>query len=185
MLPCPHPLIWRCNINSKHIVKIMQFSIAREIWLAWSKFNFEIPVAYPDILQQVLWFSSAILKNKLPYIDMGMYHGGILTVSNAFLQDEKRFLTFQEISNMVNCADPIGYQSLIIGGSGGRRVRRTPPPMGPNSFIFAYIFTEKHLCQRSMPPQWVHTPLQEILDLPLLILNIPKKWKEVLTLSIQ
>ena len=26
------------------------------------------------------------------------------------------------------------------------------PPMGPNSFIFAYIFTEKHLCRRSMPP---------------------------------
>ena len=23
-----------------------------------------------------------------------------------------------------------------------------PPPMGPNSLVFAYLFTEKHLCQR-------------------------------------
>ena len=29
---------------------------------------------------------------------------------------------------------------------------RTPPPMGPNSFIFTYIFTKKHPCWRSMPP---------------------------------
>ena len=28
----------------------------------------------------------------------------------------------------------------------------TCPPMGPNSFIFAYIFTKKHPCRRSMPP---------------------------------
>ena len=26
------------------------------------------------------------------------------------------------------------------------------PPMGPNSFIFAYIFAKKHLCQRSTSP---------------------------------
>ena len=34
----------------------------------------------------------------------------------------------------------------------GGRARRTLPPTGPNSFIFAYYFTEKHPCQRSMPP---------------------------------
>ena len=26
------------------------------------------------------------------------------------------------------------------------------PPMGPNSFVFAYFFIKKHLCQRSTPP---------------------------------
>ena len=35
---------------------------------------------------------------------------------------------------------------------GGGCAGRTPPPMGPNSFIFAYIFTEKHPCRRSTPP---------------------------------
>ena len=34
----------------------------------------------------------------------------------------------------------------------GGRAGRTPPPMGPNSFIFANIFTEKCPCQRSTPP---------------------------------
>ena len=41
----------------------------------------------------------------------------------------------------------------------GGRAGRTPSPMGLNSFVFAYIFTKKHLRQRSMPPpQRVHAP---------------------------
>ena len=43
------------------------------------------------------------------------------------------------------------------------------PPMGPNPFVFAYIFAKKYLRQRSTPPppQQVHAPLREILDPPL------------------
>ena len=37
----------------------------------------------------------------------------------------------------------------------------------PNSFIFAHVFTEKHMCQRLAPPNGL-APLQwEILDLAL------------------
>ena len=58
---------------------------------------------------------------------------------------------------------------IIIGGSrGGGRARRTPPPpppTGPNSFVFAYIFTEKCPRRRSTPP------LREILDPPLIIMQ--------------
>ena len=32
------------------------------------------------------------------------------------------------------------------------KVSGAPPPTGPNSFIFTYVFTEKHLCQRLAPP---------------------------------
>ena len=39
-----------------------------------------------------------------------------------------------------------------IGGSGWGHARCTPPPMGPNSFVFAYIFTKKCLHRRSMAP---------------------------------
>ena len=43
------------------------------------------------------------------------------------------------------------------------------PPMGPISFIFAYIFTKKCPCQRSMPPlMGACPPLREIVDSPLL-----------------
>ena len=38
-----------------------------------------------------------------------------------------------------------------IGGSRGRAGCK-PPPMGPNSLVFAYIFTKKHPCWKSMPP---------------------------------
>ena len=45
----------------------------------------------------------------------------------------------------------------------------TPPLMGPNSFIFAYIFSKECLCQRSTPlPQVGPRPLWEILDPPLI-----------------
>ena len=44
-----------------------------------------------------------------------------------------------------------------------------PPPTGPNSFIFIYVFTEKHLCQRLVPPPMRDgtPPKWEILDPPL------------------
>ena len=41
------------------------------------------------------------------------------------------------------------------------------PLYGPNSFIFAHIFTKKHAHQKLMPPPMGPHPLQEILDLPL------------------
>ena len=45
----------------------------------------------------------------------------------------------------------------FICGSRGGMPGACPPPMGPNSFIFAYIFTEKCPRWRSTP-QWVHAP---------------------------
>ena len=63
-----------------------------------------------------------------------------------------------------NC---LQFSSLADRGGGG--AGRTPPPMGPNSFIFAYIFTEKCLHQRSMLPLTDARPLWEILD-PLLLM---------------
>ena len=56
------------------------------------------------------------------------------------------------------------YTALAdLGGHAGC----IPPPMGPNSFIFAYIFTKKCPCQRSTPPNRCMPPLWEILDPPL------------------
>ena len=55
--------------------------------------------------------------------------------------------------------------------------------MGPNYFIFTYIFTKKHRHQRSTPPQIGSTPPsppREILDLPLLIIRKLKSMNEKL-----
>ena len=48
--------------------------------------------------------------------------------------------------------------SSTLAGLGRGRAGRTAPPMGPNSFIFAYIFTEKCPCWRSTPPPNGCTP---------------------------
>ena len=56
---------------------------------------------------------------------------------------------------------------VCIGRSRGG-VPSACPPMGPNSFIFTYIFTEKCPHQRSTPPSnRCMPPLREILDPPL------------------
>ena len=61
------------------------------------------------------------------------------------------------------------YFPLVdLGGMSGAY-----PPMGPNSFVFAYIFTKRHPYWRSAPTsevhalQQVHASLWEILDPPL------------------
>ena len=55
-----------------------------------------------------------------------------------------------------------------IGGSGGAAGTCPRPRTGSNSFVFAYVFTEKCLCWRLAPPQWLGVPQREILDLPLI-----------------
>ena len=42
--------------------------------------------------------------------------------------------------------------TLISGGSTYKSSRHAPPPTGPNSFVFTYVFTKKHLCWRLAPP---------------------------------
>ena len=64
-----------------------------------------------------------------------------------------------------NCC---AFNHVNIGGSRGG-VPAHAPPMGPNSFVFAYIFTEKCPRRRSTPPLTGARPPppREILDPPL------------------
>ena len=65
------------------------------------------------------------------------------------------------------CAFSYCISLVDLGGGGGERAGHTPPPMGPNSFIFAYIFTKKCPHWRSTPPLMGACPPWEILDPPL------------------
>ena len=56
---------------------------------------------------------------------------------------DNRILAVIQFGNMLN--------TVLIGSSRGR-ARHTPIHIGPNSFIFAYIFTEKCPRRRSTPP---------------------------------
>ena len=49
----------------------------------------------------------------------------------------------------------MGYQFLdmIAVGHLHTQVSGAPPPTGPNSFVFTYVFTEKRLCWRLAPLQ--------------------------------
>ena len=59
---------------------------------------------------------------------------------------------------------------MFIGGSTYKISRCTPPP---SSFVFTYIFTKKHPCQRfTSPAKTGPHPLREILDPSLMFLLI-------------
>ena len=57
----------------------------------------------------------------------------------------KRRQNWVNVPNRAQCTH-------LTGGSGGGPAGCTAPPMGPNSFIFAYIFTKKRLHRRSTSP---------------------------------
>ena len=60
--------------------------------------------------------------------------------------------------------------TVVIGGSRGRR-RCTPPSTGSNSFVFPYIFAEKHMHRRLAPRSNGSAPPQrEILDPQLVVI---------------
>ena len=62
-----------------------------------------------------------------------------------------RLIYFFTLYTMHACA--------IIGGSRGVPLAHAPPPpTGSNSFIFAYVFAEKHPCRRSALPQRLGAP---------------------------
>ena len=63
------------------------------------------------------------------------------------------------LGEKIDCTILSGIPLADLGGC-------TSPPMGPNSFVFAYIFTEKHPHRRSTPLTGAR-PLWEILDPPL------------------
>ena len=68
-----------------------------------------------------------------------------------------------------------------IGGSRG--TTSTHPPTGSNSFVFAHVLAERHVCQRSapLPNGSAPPPQREILDPPLS--NHFAKWQFVLNFA--
>ena len=87
-------------------------------------------------------------------------------------------LIYQRLGTLLGWTDTYLLRTnwnLTIGGSRGA-CRAHAPPTGPNSFVFAYIFAEKHPRQRSTPPlTGPCPPLREILDLPLLTAGVRKE----------
>ena len=64
-----------------------------------------------------------------------------------YLEYMNRFWPVTTVNN------PLRIRVIVSGGSTYKSFRRPPPPpTGPNSFVFTYVFTEKHLCQRLVPP---------------------------------
>ena len=60
----------------------------------------------------------------------------------------------------------------LVDSVGGTTGAQPSPPTESNSFIFTYVFAEKHPHQRLVPPMAWHSPQWEILDLQLRVVLI-------------
>ena len=78
-----------------------------------------------------------------------------------------RGVTFVPWSIGPNCWSSVSFTTETTLADPGGACTPPPPPTGSNSFVFAYVFTKKHLRQRPMPPNGSALPQQEILGLPL------------------
>ena len=113
MLPCPHPIIWSCNINENDIKKVFQTQcVATDIWISWSKFNYKIPVSSHDILAQALWFNTHLRYKNKPYIDYDLLNAGVKIV-DIYIPHEERFLMYREFQDKFHSAAIINYRKLI------------------------------------------------------------------------
>ena len=78
-------------------------------------------------------------------------------------------MAHHKVASYKSWLEPHSFSLVDPGGQ--LLVYAPPPPMGSNSFVFAYVFTKKCPHQRSVPPTMArHPPPQrEILDPPLVL----------------
>ena len=58
--------IWICNINEMDITKMFKSCFWRDVLIAWSHINHELPVTYADISNQIIWYNSYIRIDGKP-----------------------------------------------------------------------------------------------------------------------
>ena len=89
---------------------------------------------------------SSCFRCKAPVSEVGASPSNEVGAPQREILDPFLILTLypENFFNLASC-------NLCIGGSRGR-ARRTPPPTGPNSFVFTYIFTKKRPLRRFTPP---------------------------------
>ena len=116
IMPVDLPFIWECNINPKDIEKIkIESSTWKSIWQTWAKLTFFKPKNYEQILNQIMWYNTFVIKEGKPFISYKMYKKGIKKVSDIYMIEQKKFKTFVMIQQEFNVEkeDFIEYASLI------------------------------------------------------------------------
>ena len=87
--------IWLCNLCHKDIHLVgLEDSFWKQVLVNWSKYNFNWPNTYQEVLGQYLWLNSHIKVNKQPIVIKQMLVKGIKYVKD-LLNTNNTLMTFE------------------------------------------------------------------------------------------
>ena len=87
---------WYCNIKAADVPQVVCDVFWRAVAMAWATFNYHKPTQGNEILQQVLWYNSDIVKNKQMLYEPDWIKAGIIRIVDIFNHKTKTFLTYAE-----------------------------------------------------------------------------------------
>ena len=107
MLPWDIPVI-------RDVQKIMPKTIWKDIWIAWSKYNYYEPKNKYEILEQIMWYNSQIrCANKVLRHDW-LNNSDIQTIRDIANEEGTAFFTFEQFEEKYgNCTNFIQYYTVI------------------------------------------------------------------------
>ena len=118
-------LIWRCNLNKKHVKLLFAKSFWAEVLEAWSEINFSDECSKKcEIKNQIIWYNSMLLSNNKPIFWKHWWEKGIITVSD-LLDDRDNFKTAQDLNvnwlelNIVLASMPSDWKNVLFSNQEG------------------------------------------------------------------
>ena len=109
-------IIWQCNLKCLHV---SQLYACEDYWVIllreWCKLNYYEPQNRENVLSQIIWLNSNILVNdKVTFNKIAINAGMIRIKDIVHMEEEYRFLTFEEVvTKFGHCTTWLGYNSII------------------------------------------------------------------------
>ena len=113
--------LWEYNINSKDIEemsKILQLSpnnMLVQIWKAWSKINYRVPVDSDEILDQNIWGNSNIRRANKPFMNKVFIESDFTKVRQLRHENEQRLLNYEEFkAKFGSILSVLEFNSMVL-----------------------------------------------------------------------
>lgn len=106
--------IWEANFNQNHAKNLFgDLFIWNDLLSKWASVHFWQPKSKIDVLKQILWYNSHILREDKPWCDKNMARLGILRIDQIWSIQENTFFSLEDLTEMYGPVGPMEYNSLI------------------------------------------------------------------------
>ena len=106
-------LAFEANVHYKQIPYKNKDWNCIDIWKAWAKIHYHIPLTSASIMSQQLWYNSHIKLNNQNFHWNNFSEKGVHRITNIYNQDLRRFYTYQEFAQAYKIHNFIQYNVLL------------------------------------------------------------------------